>query len=85
MKQSIWVAGLVLWLAGCSGGAPLPVMAQVADEQLPELSQVGYSNCMMIGGFQAVSRQLDGSLYGVCALPNGKRCNELALSRGNCD
>ncbi|ECZ5452096.1 DUF333 domain-containing protein [Salmonella enterica subsp. houtenae] len=30
------------------------------------------------------ARQLDGSVIGMCALPNGKRCSEQSLAAGSC-
>ncbi|WP_227492424.1 DUF333 domain-containing protein, partial [Salmonella enterica] len=44
----------------------------------------GEANCAMIGGSLSAARQLDGSVIGMCALPNGKRCSEQSLAAGNC-
>ncbi|ELL4041838.1 DUF333 domain-containing protein, partial [Salmonella enterica] len=32
----------------------------------------------------SAARQLDGSVIGMCALPNGKRCSEQSLAAGSC-
>lgn len=37
------------------------------------MSSAGEANCAMIGGSLSAARQLDGSVIGMCALPNGKR------------
>ncbi len=48
------------------------------------MSSAGEANCAMIGGSLSAARQLDGSVIGMCALPNGKRCSEQSLAAGNC-
>jgi putative hemolysin len=48
------------------------------------MSSSGEANCAMIGGSLSIARQLDGSAIGMCALPNGKRCNEQSLAGGSC-
>ncbi|MDP9566807.1 UNVERIFIED_ORG: putative hemolysin [Kosakonia oryzae] len=48
------------------------------------MSNSGQANCAMIGGSLSVARQLDGSMVGMCALPNGKRCSEQSLATGSC-
>ncbi|EEA5036099.1 DUF333 domain-containing protein, partial [Salmonella enterica subsp. enterica serovar Dublin] len=48
------------------------------------MSSAGEANCAMIGGSLSAARQLDGSVIGMCALPNGKRCSEQSLAAGSC-
>lgn len=86
MKSSIFlVAGLAAFLSACSSEPAQQATAAHAPAGMHAMmSSSGQANCAMVGGVTLAARQLDGSMMGVCALPNGKRCNEGALAAGNC-
>lgn len=73
----------VLILSACSSE---PVQQATAAHIQPTyaMSDQGQANCAMIGGSLSAARQLDGTIMAMCALPNGKRCNESTLAGGVC-
>ncbi|ANI82860.1 MULTISPECIES: putative hemolysin [Kosakonia] len=85
MRSAFWVGCAVLLLSACSSE---PVQQATAAHVVPgikaAMSNSGQANCAMIGGSLSVARQLDGSMVGMCALPNGKRCSEQSLATGSC-
>ncbi|MEY8709296.1 hypothetical protein A9B99_01100 [Mangrovibacter phragmitis] len=88
MKAGFIVAAgaALFFLTACSSNEPVQ-QATAAHTRSPlesVMSGQGQANCAMIGGMVLAARQLDGSMIGTCALPNGKRCNENALAAGNC-
>ncbi|WP_313098694.1 DUF333 domain-containing protein [Atlantibacter hermannii] len=90
MRAGIFVGCAVLFLSawGLTGCSSEPVQqataAHVAPGMKAAMSSSGEANCAMIGGAALNARQLDGSVIGMCALPNGKRCSESALASGSC-
>ncbi|WP_226570476.1 putative hemolysin [Mangrovibacter yixingensis] len=82
----ILAAGVSLFfLTACSNEPVQQATAAHTRSPLQSImSGTGQANCAMIGGMVLGARQLDGSMVGTCALPNGKRCNEQALAAGNC-
>ncbi|WP_090120721.1 putative hemolysin [Kosakonia arachidis] len=85
MRSAFWGICAVLLLSACSSE---PVQQATAAHVVPgikaAMSNRGQANCAMIGGSLSAARQLDGSMVGMCALPNGKRCSEQALATGSC-
>jgi len=85
MRSALWIGCAALLLSACSSE---PVQQATAAHVAPGLkaamSNSGQANCAMIGGSMSVARQLDGSMTGMCALPNGKRCSEQSLATGSC-
>ncbi|EBX1063519.1 DUF333 domain-containing protein [Salmonella enterica subsp. enterica serovar Oranienburg] len=85
MRAAFWVGCAALLLSACSSE---PVQQATAAHVSPgikaAMSSAGEANCAMIGGSLSAARQLDGSVIGMCALPNGKRCSEQSLAAGNC-
>ena len=85
MRSALWIGCAALLLSACSSE---PVQQATAAHVAPGLkaamSNSGQANCAMIGGSMSVTRQLDGSMTGMCALPNGKRCSEQSLATGSC-
>lgn len=81
MRSAFWVGCAALLLSACSNE---PVQQATAAHVTPgmkaAMSSSGQANCAMIGGSLSVARQLDGSVIGMCALPNGKRCSEQSLA-----
>ncbi|NDJ57794.1 DUF333 domain-containing protein [Enterobacteriaceae bacterium 4M9] len=85
MRAGFLAGVAVLFLSACSSEPPQQATAaHVAPGMRAALSERGQANCSMIGGSMSVARQLDGSVTGMCALPNGKRCSESALASGSC-
>jgi len=90
MRSGFFVGGAALFLAalsltGCSSEPEQQATAaHVAPGMKAAMSSSGEANCAMIGGAALAARQLDGSVIGMCALPNGKRCSEAALASGSC-
>jgi putative hemolysin len=85
MRAAFLMGCAALLLTACSSE---PVQQATAAHTPPGLKAAmtnsGQANCAMIGGTLSVARQLDGSATGMCALPNGKRCNEQSLAGGTC-
>lgn len=85
MRATLLMGCTVLLLTACSSE---PVQQATAAHTPPGLKAAmtnsGQANCAMIGGTLSVARQLDGSATGMCALPNGKRCNEQSLASETC-
>ncbi|WP_039056021.1 DUF333 domain-containing protein [Enterobacter sp. Bisph1] len=85
MRSAFFIGCAALFLSACSNE---PVQQATAAHVAPGLkaamSSGGQANCAMIGGSLSVARQLDGSMTGMCALPNGKRCTEQSLATGSC-
>lgn len=73
---------MAILLAGCADVAESE--QNTASVDFPNLSEAGQTSCVAAGGMPVVARQLDGTREGVCALPNGKRCGDQALTAGNC-
>ena len=73
-------------LSACSSNEPpqQATAAHVPPGMRAAMSSQGQASCSMIGGSLSVARQLDGSVTGMCAMPNGKRCSENALAAGTC-
>lgn len=85
MRALFFVGWAVLALSACSSEPPQQATAAHVPLGLrASLSSEGQANCAMIGGSLSVARQLDGSIIGTCALPNGKRCSERGLASGSC-
>ncbi len=85
MRAGFLAGVAVLFLSACSSEPPQQATAaHVAPGMRAAMSDRGQANCSMIGGSMSVARQLDGSVTGMCALPNGKRCSESALASGSC-
>ena len=70
-------------LAACVGTpAPAPVAAPGAKAVgLPNPASV---QCVERGGTLLPQRDANGGEYALCALPDGSRCEEWALFRGEC-
>lgn len=90
MKAATFLlAGAMLLLSACSSTDSTdnepPQQATAAHIQ-PHvvMSSLAESHCAGAGGTLAFSRQLDGSRIGMCQLANGRRCDEQALTGGNC-
>ncbi|KSB86753.1 hypothetical protein LFZ31_10620 [Salmonella enterica subsp. enterica serovar Newport str. S09097] len=86
MRAAFWVGCAALLLSACSSE---PVLAGNRGTCFVQgvkaaMSSAGEANCAMIGGSLSAARQLDGSVIGMCALPNGKRCSEQSLAAGSC-
>lgn len=72
-------------LSACSNEPPQQATAaHVPPGIRSAMSNQGQASCALIGGSLSVARQLDGSVVGMCAMPNGKRCSENALATGTC-
>lgn len=85
MRAGFLAGVAILFLSACSSEPPQQATAaHVAPGMRAAMSDRGQANCSMIGGSMSVARQLDGSVTGMCALPNGKRCSENALASGSC-
>lgn len=85
MRAGFLAGVAILFLSACSSEPPQQATAaHVAPGMRAAMSDRGQANCSMIGGSMSVARQLDGSVTGMCALPNGKRCSESALASGSC-
>lgn len=85
MRAGFMAGVAVLFLSACSSEPPQQATAaHVAPGMRAAMSDRGQANCSMIGGELSVARQLDGSVMGMCALPNGKRCSESSLASGSC-
>lgn len=85
MRSFFLVGFTALFLSACSN-EPLQqaTAAHVAPGLRTSLSSQGAANCAMVGGALSVAHQLDGTTIGMCAMPNGKRCTETALTAGTC-
>ncbi|CAI8848195.1 DUF333 domain-containing protein [Kosakonia quasisacchari] len=86
MRAAFLVGCAALLLSACSSDEPVQqaTAAHVAPGLKAAMSNGGQANCAMIGGSLSAARQLDGSMVGMCALPNGKRCSEQSLATGSC-
>ncbi|EBK0116272.1 DUF333 domain-containing protein [Salmonella enterica] len=85
MRAAFWGGGAALLLSACSSEpVQQATAAHVSPGMKAAMSSAGEANCAMIGGSLSAARQLDGSVIGMCALPNGKRCSEQSLAAGNC-
>jgi len=85
MRAAFLVGCAALFLSACSNEpVQQATAAHVAPGMKAAMSSSGEANCAMVGGAALSARQLDGSLIGMCALPNGKRCSEAALASGSC-
>ncbi len=80
MRAAFWVGCAALLLSACSSEpVQQATAAHVSPGMKAAMSSAGEANCAMIGGSLSAARQLDGSVIGMCALPNGKRCSEQSL------
>ncbi|EAA7244669.1 DUF333 domain-containing protein [Salmonella enterica] len=85
MHAAFWVGCAALLLSACSSEpVQQATAAHVSPGMKTAMSSAGEANCAMIGGSLSAARQLDGSVIGMCALPNGKRCSEQSLAAGSC-
>ncbi|EGV6751207.1 DUF333 domain-containing protein [Salmonella enterica] len=85
MRAAFWVGCAALLLSACSSEpVQQATAAHVSPGMKAAMSSAGEANCPMIGGSLSAARQLDGSVIGMCALPNGKRCSEQSLAAGSC-
>ncbi|MBS0847412.1 DUF333 domain-containing protein [Citrobacter sp. JGM124] len=85
MRSFFLVALATLSLSACSSEPPQQATAaHVSPGLRASLSSQGEANCAMAGGILSVAHQLDGSMVGMCAMPNGKRCAEDSLAAGTC-
>lgn len=85
MRAAFWMGCAALLLSACSSEpVQQATAAHVSPGMKAAMSSAGEANCAMIGGSLSAARQLDGSVIGMCALPNGKRCSEQSLAAGNC-
>lgn len=85
MRAAFWVGCAALLLSACSSEpVQQATAAHVPSGMKAAMSGAGEANCAMIGGSLSAARQLDGSVIGMCALPNGKRCSEQSLAAGSC-
>ncbi|EHP7061863.1 DUF333 domain-containing protein, partial [Salmonella enterica] len=83
MRAAFWVGCAALLLSACSSEpVQQATAAHVSPGMTAAMSSAGEANCAMIGGSLSAARQLDGSVIGMCALPNGKRCSEQSLAAG---
>ena len=74
-------------LIGCGATPATPPDAASAPE--PGKKAVGLPNpasvhCIELGGTLIPQRDANGGEYALCALPDGSRCEEWALFRGEC-
>lgn len=85
MRAAFWVGCAALLLSACSSEpVQQATAAHVSPGMKAAMSSAGEANYAMIGGSLSAARQLDGSVIGMCALPNGKRCSEQSLAAGSC-
>ena len=85
MRSFFLVGVAALFLSACSNEPPQQATAaHVSPGVRAALSSQGEANCAMIGGALSLAHQLDGTVVGMCAMPNGKRCSESALAAGTC-
>ncbi|EJH0529698.1 DUF333 domain-containing protein [Salmonella enterica] len=86
MRAAFWVGCAALLLLSACSSEPVQqaTAAHVSPGMKAAMSSAGEANCAMIGGSLSAARQLDGSVIAMCALPNGKRCNEQSLAAGSC-
>ncbi|ELU7670330.1 DUF333 domain-containing protein [Salmonella enterica] len=85
MRAAFWVGCAALLLSACSSEpVQQATAAHVSPGMKAAMSSAVEANCAMIGGSLSAARQLDGSVIGMCALPNGKRCSEQSLAAGSC-
>lgn len=86
MRAAFLAGCAVVLLSACSSNEPpqQATAAHVPPGMRAAMSSQGQASCAMVGGSLSVARQLDGSVTGMCAMPNGKRCSENALAAGTC-
>lgn len=80
-KAKWWLAGAVLSLAACSSNHEEPA-------QLATSANIGViptsANCANVGGVTTMTHTLNGDAIRMCQLPNGKQCEDSALSMTAC-
>lgn len=85
MRAAFWVGCAALLLSACSSEPVQQATAvPISSRMKLAMSSAGEANCALIGGSLSAVRQLDGSVIGMCALPNGKRCSEQSIAAGSC-
>lgn len=73
------VFAAILTVAGCTSAASQP--QETASAQLPNPAS---ANCVDEGGRVEITDDPDGGERGTCVFPDGSRCDEWALFRGEC-
>lgn len=83
MFTAKWLlVGAVFSLAACSSNN------NEEPAQLATSANIGViptsENCASVGGVTTIAHTLNGEAIRMCQMPNGKRCEESALSIGAC-
>ena len=79
LRGALGVAMVVI--AGC---ASTPAPAPTVEPKAVGLPNPASVHCLELGGTLTMQRDPSGGEYGLCALPDGSRCEEWALFRGKC-
>ena len=82
-SRSLVTALTTLLLAACVG-TPAPAPAAAPGAKAVGLPNPASVQCVERGGTLLPQRDANGGEYALCALPNGSRCEEWALFRGEC-
>lgn len=82
-SRSLIAAITSVLLAACVG-TPAPAPAAAAAPKAVGLPNPASVQCVERGGTLLPQRDANGGDYALCALPDGSRCEEWALFRGEC-
>lgn len=81
--KTAMISSLLLVLFGCAANSPAPV-ATPAEPHAARLANPASLNCIQQNGKLEIVHAPDGGEQGICVLPDGKRCDEWEMFRGNC-
>jgi putative hemolysin len=79
--RTVMTAGAFGLLIGCTAR---PAMTEAALPKAVGLPNPASVHCLEVGGKLHMERSENGGEFGVCDLPDGQRCEEWALFRGEC-
>ena len=79
--RGMLTAGAIGLLIGCTAR---PAMTEAALPKAVGLPNPASVHCLEVGGKLHMERSENGGEFGVCDLPDGQRCEEWALFRGEC-
>jgi len=82
-SRSLIAAITSVLLAGCISMLP-PAPAEAPGTKAVGLPNPASVQCVERGGTLLPQRDANGGEYALCALPDGSRCEEWALFRGEC-